>query len=223
MKSIDYELKARVLQLEETEFILTWASKIHRYINCRWYKGYSEDMDFDACREKDAYFSFFYPEEWKEAFKINAANLGRVARLRPKIEKMLSEYECTFLTLTFSDAYLLNSTPQARRLAIQRFLNSLECCYIGNVDFGNDDIYVSDKGDVRKGTKREHYHAIVARPITIDDRKRYKTLGYGSLCAKSILVPNAKALSKYVSKLTNHAVKETTKRCALLYSRKYKI
>jgi len=211
------------MELEETEFILTWASKVHRYLNCQWYHANSEDMDFEACREKDAYFSFFYPDEWKEAFKINAANLGRVARLRPKIEKMLQNYECTFLTLTFSNDYLQKSTPQARRLAIQRFLNSFECYYIGNIDFGSDDVYVSHKGEIRQATKREHYHAIVARPITDDDRKRYKALGYGSLCAKSVLVPNAKALSKYVSKLTNHAVKETTKRCALLYSRKYKI
>lgn len=223
MPKIDYELKSRVMELEETEFILTWAAKVHRYYNCRWSPSSCDDIDFDTCRERDEYFKFFYPEEWKEAFRINTANYSRVGRLRPKLEKMLQEFECTFLTLTFSDDYLEKSTPQARRLAVCRFLNSLECCFIGNKDFGSDDVYLSDKGEVRQGTKREHYHAVVGRLITDEDRKRYKSLGYGTLRAKPILVPNVKALSKYVSKLTNHALKETAKRSALIYSRKYKI
>ena len=147
-------------------------------------------------------------EEFIEAKRIVKAGFNRCSRLTTTIENMLNkawllDEKCLFLTFTFNDACLRSTNAQSRRKYITLFLKKYCDCYVANIDFGK-----------LKG--REHYHAVVL-PYTKIDFKEW--LKYGTIDYEYIHTPNSKALAKYTSKLTNHAIKETTKRSATIYSR----
>lgn len=137
-----------------------------------------------------------------EALRLNNARYHRVSRLRSRVESIISYNTSFFLTLTFTNDVLEKTQPHIRRKYVQRFLRSLSNNYVGNIDFGK-----------RKG--REHYHAV----INCDhiDSKLWK---YGNLDFEVINnsdIDSTEKLSKYVAKLTNHAIKETCKRNHLIY------
>ena len=110
---------------------------------------------------------------------------------------------CLFLTLTFRDNVLIEVDEKYRKVYVCRFLNSLDCRYIANKDFG-------------KKNGREHYHAIVEK-----EHIDYTKWSYGALNGLKIRNhdEDVKRISKYVAKLTNHAIKKTTKRSVIIYSR----
>lgn len=142
------------------------------------------------------------PDWYKEAEKINHASYHRVKRLKNRISSFLEDGSCCFLTLTFRDDILATTSPETRRTYIRRFLKSFNVPFIANKDFGKD-------------FGREHYHAVIKVPrIDLD------LYSYGYIFAETIYKSkdNVK-LAKYIAKLTNHAIKETTKRSVLLYSR----
>lgn len=151
------------------------------------------------------------------------ADKQRRKRLRAKINLMFMRGSCYFVTLTFNDEVLNSTTYKDRRIMVTRFLKTVGVEYVGNVDFG-------------KTTEREHYHAIV-RSYTLCNIQYHYFKKYGWICDEceqfskwskngfyTIKSCNKeendiKKLASYVTKLTNHAVKETTKRNALIYSR----
>lgn len=109
-----------------------------------------------------------------------------------------------FLTLTFNNKTLNNTSSDTRRKYVRRFLKENCVCYVANKDFGG-----------RNG--REHYHAVVL----VKGQLNYTNWSYGALNGQKIRLngtSNTK-LAKYVSKLTNHAIKKTCKRNVLIYSR----
>lgn len=136
-----------------------------------------------------------------EAKKINHASYERAIRLKQRISKIIQK-DSLFLTFTFTDDVLHRTSADTRKQYVRRFLSSFEVPYVANVDFG-----------FKNG--REHYHAILQMPrINLTQWK------YGGLNGK--IVRNSTddvKLAKYISKLTNHAIKETTKRQAIIYSR----
>lgn len=141
-------------------------------------------------------------KKWKEAEKINHAWYERKKRLETRIGNMLKKGTCLFVTLTFTDSVLQTTSFETRRRYISRFFKTLNCQYVANVDFG-------------KENGREHYHA-----ITLCDHIDNKLYNYGAINFKKIKqTSDVVKLAKYVSKLANHAIKETTRRNALLYSR----
>ena len=117
---------------------------------------------------------------------------------------MIVNNNCLFLTLTFTDDVLNSTSFDTRKKYVLRFLNNLKCAYVGNVDYG------SQNG-------REHYHCVVS----IDNVSCNDWL-YGAINFKRIINKNSLALAKYVAKLTNHALKETTNNSRIIYSRKFK-
>lgn len=137
---------------------------------------------------------------WHIASKINNNNYHRIKRLKARITNLLAG-PCVFLTLTFTDEFLANTSPQTRRRYVCRFLSQYGD-YVGNIDFG-------------KKNKREHYHAI----LRTDDIVKYSSWCGGSCNGKKITVKNSDALARYIAKLTNHAIKETTKSSRIIYSR----
>ena len=142
------------------------------------------------------------PAEYREAEKINHASYERVKRLRKRLFRFVEGGECCFLTLTFNDDILSKTTEKTRRTYIARFLKSFKVPYVANIDFG-------------KKNHREHYHAVL-KVKRID----MKTYDYGYIFAETVhQTTDYIKLSKYVAKLTNHAIKQTTKRNAILYSR----
>ena len=159
----------------------------------------------------------------EECDLIINADKERRKRLRKRINSMFMQGRCYFVTLTFNDDFLSKTSPKDRRIKVTRFLKIVSSQYVGNVDYG-------------KTTEREHYHAIILSD-KLDDIQYHYFKQYGWVCddceqfsqwsnigfytIKSCNKDedDIKKLSSYVTKLTNHAIKETTKRNALIYSR----
>lgn len=137
---------------------------------------------------------------YNEAKKINKADLNRNVRLKKRIAKYLKLGQCLFLTFTFNDTCLNSTSEETRRKYVRRWLKSYSNYYVANIDFGS-------KND------REHYHALICV-----DRVDPTKWNHGTINVKKIKpTSDGKALAKYISKLTNHAIKETTKRYAIIY------
>ena len=144
--------------------------------------------------------------EFQECKRINHAWDSRVMRLRKRINAMLLRGSCVFLTLTFNNHTLNTTTPKERRIFVSRFLKSCECMYVANIDFGGE-------------RNREHYHAIACvDKVCLNGWRKYGNINVERIRNKSIHNDTSR-LAKYVSKLSNHAIKETTQRSALIYSR----
>lgn len=144
-------------------------------------------------------------KEYFEVLRINDASYKRTQRLRKRIEDMLLSGSCIFLTLTFDNDSLNTTTAKQRRVAVSRYLKQYNCKYIANIDFGGEG-------------NREHYHAII-NTAKVD----YSLWRYGAINGERIRNRNIERdrfrLAKYICKLSNHAIKETTRRSSLLYSR----
>lgn len=142
-----------------------------------------------------------------EAHKINRASSRRVQRLRSRIEKLVFSGNAIFATLTFTDNVLSSTSQKTRRRYVARFLKSQSEFYVANIDFGS-----------KNG--REHYHAVVFvdpnQGIALNQWRKY-----GQINVKRVRVSDKSPLriSKYISKLTNHAIKETASCNHLIYSR----
>lgn len=143
-------------------------------------------------------------EEFNCCEKIYNSFRKRQARLKNRIENMIVNRECLFLTLTFTDGVLSSTSFDSRKKYVLRFLNGLRCAYVGNVDYGSTNC-------------REHYHCVVAC-----DNVSCNDWFYGAINFKRILNKNPLALAKYVAKLTNHSLKTTTHNASIIYSRKFK-
>lgn len=145
------------------------------------------------------------PKEWKEAERINDAYFHRVKRLKHRISDMLKSGDCLFLTFTFTNYILLTTNADTRRQKVRRYLSQYNCPYVANIDFG-------------KKYGREHYHAIIQC-----DKVDFSLYNYGALNGQKITNQgdDIVRLAKYISKLTNHAIKKTTKQNYIIYSRNF--
>lgn len=158
--------------------------------------------DLETAESLRSFYLQQYPDMYLEAEKINHASYERVKRLKNRLSSFIEDGKCCFLTLTFRDEILEKTSPETRRTYIRKFLKSFGVPYVANKDFGKD-------------FGREHYHAVI-KTARID----MHSYNYGFIFAETIhqTKDNVK-LAKYIAKLTNHAIKETTKRSVLLYSR----
>ena len=143
---------------------------------------------------------------FNEIAKIDNASCHRASRLRSRIESMLLNGDCLFLTLTFNDKTLNDTSADTRRQYVRKYLKQFNCPYVANIDYG------ADNG-------REHYHAVVnSSHIDLSKWRIYGNINVQRVRNKSIDLDKTR-LAKYISKLSNHAIKETTKRSCLIYSR----
>ena len=192
---IDYEYKAKVM-LSESESLINNLSRRLYDSSC------TQQFVDDSLIYLFKTYSIFH---LKESLRIHNAKIKRVARLRRRIKKICSE-RAYFLTLTFTDAVLDDTTKEKRRRYVREHLKKISTDFVANIDYGS-------KND------REHYHAVV-RCQYLD----YNFWPYGIMYAEVInpIDDSNLCLAKYVSKLTNHAIKETCKRQSIIYSkRKY--
>lgn len=212
--NIDYAFKSMVLNKHNDLLVKAKRSSLYEYsINqleqngivlyaLRTKKPFYEPLSVlnDYCAQNGL------NDELKECFKINRAEYERTKRLKRRIESMLLAGNCLFLTLTFNDKSLATTTPQQRRVAVSRYLKSFNCKYIANIDFGSRN-------------HREHYHAVIqSDKISFDEWRKYGNINAERVRNREINADKTK-LAKYVCKLSNHAIKETTKRSCLIYSR----
>lgn len=138
---------------------------------------------------------------WQDYYRLAESERRKYQRIKQYINALLCD-TCLFLTMTFTDDILNSTTAQTRRRYINDYLKSLNCKWIGNIDFG-------------KLNGREHYHAIAQ--IDFIDTHIYK---YGNLDVKKInLSSDAGKLANYINKLVVHSIKSTTHNCRIMKSK----
>lgn len=204
---IDYAFKSKIMGTE-----LPYLEK--KVGQSLFFNSTKETKDFTMFTYQEActISQFFLKnniEGWLEAHRINHASYQRTSRLRKRIAEIISNARLAnnnvlFLTFTFTDACLNSTNFETRRRYVSRFLRSNCVRYVANVDYGS-----------KNG--REHYHAVVLANGKLD----YTKWTNGSLNGKKVAINDIchTKLAKYVSKLTNHAIKATCKRSVLIYSR----
>lgn len=154
------------------------------------------------------YIKLYDKEIWKEAERINDASRHRTTRLKQRIRSIIENYDSTFVTLTFTDDTLNSTTFETRSRYVKRYLKSYGVPYVANVDYGKDN-------------EREHYHAVIGtQTLNYKDWNSNGAINGKKIIKKKNLDSNGDLkLAKYITKLTNHAIKETCKRNAIIYSR----
>lgn len=187
-------------------------NKIDKQLN-KLHKAYVFSEDKDVAWQNYILFtnSVFGDEAVsKVAFdiseRLNNAHYCRYKRLRWRVSRMLDHWDCTFVTLTFSDKYI-DSSLDTKREYCKRYLSSFEVPYVANVDYGS-----------KNG--RVHFHAIIAASIEDLNDVPWK-YGFSHFQSCSIDEADEKRLCKYVAKLSHHALKATTKNSRLIYSRNF--
>lgn len=137
------------------------------------------------------------------ALRLNESRYRRAKKVRDKITDLVLNNGAVFVTLTFNDDTLSKTTQETRRRLVQRYLKRNCLKYVANVDFG-----------ALNG--REHYHALVSNDIVFDSW--YK---YGAIDVERVRPTDdsPKRISKYITKLTNHALKVEGLQPRLIYSR----
>lgn len=200
----NYEFKAHVLS--DYSDVLKLQREHSRLV---YLDGYTDvKIDAEYKETVNEMVSYFFEDEnalqiWREAERINLAYYARVKRLKDRISSMLREGRCYFLTLTFSDTTLERVSAKTRRRYVTYFLKSLSDTYVANIDFGSQN-------------QREHYHAVVMADGV--DMSAWDCFGF-SKAQKIASEDDFTPLAKYISKLTNHAVKATTNGCRAIYSK----
>lgn len=190
---IDYSKKAAVIESGLVQKV--------KELRKNKYQAYDDDRTQYYLSLEELLLRNDNPDAFDEASRIANADFRRNTRLKHKIERLMQMGDCVFLTLTFTDE-ALKLQASTRRKYVTRFLKGCSKYYIGNIDYG-----------AKNG--REHYHAIV-----LTDNVDFSKWTMGAINGKRIIKSsNPLKLAKYISKLTNHAVKETCKRNAIIYSR----
>jgi hypothetical protein len=141
--------------------------------------------------------------EYKEidcAYLLVQSKRAKARKVKEKIKDIVMTSNSVFITLTFTDEVLSKTSAQTRRRYVSRYLKAQGCRYVANIDFSPD-------------INREHYHAI------IDKRVNLKEWSYGFSYAEQVRAHDRdlSRLSKYITKLTSHALKVDSTR--LIYSR----
>lgn len=127
---------------------------------------------------------------------FNKARDCRTYRVKKRIQNYVLTGKAIFLTLTFNDVTLNNTNQKTRCRYVKKFLSEQCKAYVANIDFG-----------AKNG--REHYHAVILPELDMIDYFRWT---YGAINGKRIhsTEKDLKKVAKYITKLTSHAVKETT-------------
>lgn len=137
------------------------------------------------------------------------ARYNKVSRIKQHfIYMIMKKKNLYFLTFTFDDKYI-NKCDRTKKDLIKNLLNEIDACsfYILNVDYGSK-------------TERQHYHCIYGTNKNLDLKflldKYYPCFSYTEkirLDSSSI-----NKVSKYVNKLSNHAVKDSTKKSRIYFN-----
>jgi hypothetical protein len=218
-KSLNYKLLSKEQKQELKQIILK--NKLHReagQLSLKSYRLYQMEVNGlyyptlknysyeDLYNDKETFIKRYGSTTLKIANNLNHASYKRVARLKERIREAVESGSAYFITITFAPETLNNTNEQTRRRYVSRWLKSLTPFYVANIDYG-------------KNTGREHYHAVIT-----SDKRPPKTWSYGFIDIKKVATSetDTKRVSKYISKLTNHAIKHTTKSKRIIYSRKPK-
>ena len=231
MAKIDYGRKAELLRSGLPLLVNQIEKSLYaQYLLETTGESLHTSIDYDTAISQRCFLLQHNPEAYSECLKINNARYKKASRVRSKLSKMLHNNDTVvFLTLTFSDDTLRNTTEQTRRRYVTRYLSSFASDYVANIDYG-------------KTNGREHYHAVAnaVAPLDLWSKygyilseyvkdpktdckprnvpKRYKDLSPDEQ-RRLMSLDDEKRISKYIAKLSNHALKETNRRSVLIYSK----
>lgn len=134
------------------------------------------------------------------ALSICDSRRRKAKKVREKISNIVLNNNAVFLTLTFTDKVFETTSQETRRRYVARYLKSQSSEYVANIDFSPD-------------IGREHYHAVITK------RADLNAWQYGFSFAEQVRAHDRdlKRISKYITKLTAHALKVDATR--LIYSR----
>lgn len=226
MNKPDYARKARILGTDLCQRLKRIKKAVYAdYALKKNGQIVRTEIDLHTAQNEWCFLSENFADDVAEAKRINTADYKRQKRLKDFISDILTASETTvFLTLTFSDDTLEKTTVKTRRAYVQRFLRSHGAAYVANIDYGAEN-------------DREHYHAVIGCSVDLSewqdkcgfayaekirfDRfgkipRRYKNLPPDEQ-AERMKEDTFARLAKYTAKLTNHAIKATTKRQCLMY------
>ena len=150
---------------------------------------------------------------WEEilcAMQINSSYYKKLGRVKSKLFKMEqmcfenSNLNMIFLTFTFDDYSITHNNSDSLKQAVRRHLKQYCIKYVANVDYG-----------ARNG--RKHFHAVAL----VEGKLDFTKWNYGALNGRKVNLNEtaSKRMSKYITKLSLHAIKETTQFNRLIYSR----
>lgn len=168
----------------------------------------SSVIDYNK-RKYQAFKNGEYFELEQEYERILSARYMKVSRLKKRFIYLVSRFDYIyFCTFTFDDD-TINKCDRTKRDLIKNTLNlfSSDIHYILNVDYG-------------KKNEREHYHCLIGTNNNDDLRKfiknKYPFFTSVDLCKHT--GTDIKRLSKYINKLSNHCIKDTTKNKRIVYN-----
>lgn len=140
--------------------------------------------------------------------KILCARYMKVSRVKKKLVYLMSRFDYIwFCTFTF-DNYYIDKCDRTKRDLIKKVLGLVsDNHYILNVDYGSK-------------TEREHYHCIIGTNYNLDLNKLFQE-NYPCFCSAlkvRCTEDDYKRLSKYINKLSNHCIKDSTKNKRIIYN-----
>lgn len=149
-----------------------------------------------------------------EVFKCCASLSHSKYRKRKNIETRFTDKiennRAVFITLTFTDEVLAKTSEKTRRRYVARFLKDQCEEYVANIDYGTKN-------------EREHYHALCMTKNT-NNKLDFKKWKYGRINGEKVRVgkSNGIKVSKYVAKLSQHALKKSCRLPRFIWSRNKK-
>lgn len=170
--------------------------------------GIGETIEGETLNDFECFLSAKYGCQWfdivSECERIGNSSRQRFKRLRERVSALISKGDCLFLTMTFNDNVLSNTDKKGREKLVYQFLKGFGCDFIANIDFGGLN-------------GREHYHAVI-QCSTIDYTLWHC---FGAVKGEKVRLRgnNGYKIAKYIDKLALHALKDTTYRNRMLYSR----
>jgi hypothetical protein len=166
---------------------------------------FNNRLDINDLLELQKQFDDKYGQgSFKIGLALNQSRYKRKQRVQDRITHMIFQ-GAVFLTLTFAQSVLDTTTEETRRKYVRRWLKDFTTNYIANIDYGG-----------KKG--REHYHAVVQ----CDQADVPSSWSGGFMNARKInpSMDDIQAVSKYIAKLTNHALKQSAQLKRIIYSKK---
>lgn len=142
---------------------------------------------------------------WDLVANLNGSRYKKKAKIQKRISPWVINGNAIFITITFDNKGILENTSElTRRRYVSRWLKSIYRDYVANIDYG-------DKNG------REHYHAIV-NAVNGDIPDNWD---YGFIKSDPVRIQAASdtRLSKYMSKLTHHAIKNSGQLKKVIYSK----
>lgn len=145
----------------------------------------------------------------KKFESILSSRYQKVSRIKKRFIYLIARYKYLyFVTFTFDD-YYINLCDRSRKDLIKKSLYSFDndIKYICNIDYG-------------KTTERLHYHCIVATNSSFSLSTHLKDSYPCFTYTEKIRLSNSdlKRTTKYINKLSNHAIKDSTKCSRVLYN-----